>query len=264
MRHKWIPSKADILKACRIKSKGGTAKDICQKLGIGFGQYEHNRHLFNSHYEQFSKAEKFKNDLRAPSPGAVKVPPKFSGTHCRGHEQKLRPKDIDLDVLRSYVICGFNREKIAGHLGISRTKLYLLQSESPDIEYILTRGQEAAAADILKDGLMRLCKEHKVKDTHFASHQGEIYSREYDKRFRPHLGAIKYLLSNTIGWQSESKPKALNNKGAILRMMDDIAGRDDSSTPAESETEESIGQGEDSDQRDDTPVEETETEEENQ
>ena len=243
MRPKYIPTKQDFAKAWRIKQKGGTVKEIIQKLNIGFGQYEHNRHLFNSYFEQKAKTQKRIRDLRQPG-RAVKNPAKFSGPNYKAGEVKLHSGDIDMDILRSYVICGFNRDKIAKLLGVSRGTLWAMQKEDKDIDAVLTKSIEETAADVLGKGLLTLCKEHKVKDTHFASYQGEIYSREYDKRFRPHLGAIKYLLGNTIGWHGEASPVGMNNKGAILQMLDEIAEDRD-----EAETE-----PKDTDQREDTPT----------
>jgi hypothetical protein len=172
----------------------------------------------------------------------VKAPAKKTGANHKAGELKLNPEDIDLDVLKSYVVCGFNRDKIANLLGISRGTLWGLQKKDKDIADVLTKSIEETAADVLRNGLLMLTKEHKLRDTHFASYQGEIFTREYDKKFRPHLGAIKYILANTIGWQSETKPTTPNNKGAILRMMDEIANHEDGVGP------------EDIDQCEDTPT----------
>ena len=242
VRKKYEPTKTDLRKAWRIKQNKGTVADICSKLKIGFGQYEHNRHVFNTYFEQQKLILKNKIAARCPGKGVKsRAQSKFSGPNYKSGEHKLTAGDIDTDVLKSYVICGFNRDKIAGLLGIGRTKLHMLAKESQQIDDILNKSVEDTAADVLRNGLMTLAKEHTVPDTHFASYQGDIYSREYRKHFRPHLGAIKYILANTLGWQSEAKPHVPNNKGAILRMMDDIANHEDG-----------VGPVEDDDQREDT------------
>jgi hypothetical protein len=225
MRKKYEPTQKDLRIAWRLKRKGKTINEIIKRLKIGYGQYERSRSKFNAYFEQQKKAEKFKSSTQGRSK-TRKAPTKTSPNYKKG-EKKLNPEDIDLDVLRSYVICGFNRDRIAGLLGISRGTLHLITKESEDIRDVLNKASDELAADVLRNGLLMLSKEHTVKDTHFASYQGDIYSREYNKRFRPHLGAIKYILANTIGWQSETKPQAPNNKGAILRMMDEIANHED-------------------------------------
>lgn len=241
MGRKYEPDRNELKKAWRVKRRGGTERDVIQKLGIGPGQYERARAIFNAYYRRQKLLENNRSVKRRPGK-AVKTPTKTSGPNYKRGEQKLRPEDIDLDVLRSYVICGFNRDKIAGLLGISRTKLYLLMKESKEISDVINRSIEETVADVLKNGLLVLCKEHELPDTHFASYQGDIFTKDHKKKFRPHLGAIKYLFSNTVGWQSENKPKTPNNKGAILRMMDEVANHDDDVGP------------EDADQQEDTPT----------
>lgn len=237
MRKKYEPSSRDLRTAWRIKRRGGTIQDIIQKLKIGYGQYERSRAVFNAYFAQQGKAEKFKKQS-ARGRGKNRKPSTETGPNYKNGEKKLNPEDIDLDVLKSYVVCGFNRQRIAELFGVSRRTLLTLSKESEEIADTLNKASDEVAADVLRNGLLTLCKEHKVRDTHFASYQGDIFSREYDKKFRPHLGAIKYILANTIGWQSENKPQAPNNKGAILRMMDEIANHEDGVGPEEEDQKE--------------------------
>ncbi len=236
MPKKYVPSQRHLKKAWKLKQNKHTVKQICSELKIGFGQYEHNRHVFNSYYAQQKLADK--NDCSNHRPGKgikSRAQSKFSGPNYKDGEQKLTPQDIDTDVLKSYVICGFSRDRIAELLGISRRKLLMIQKESKSISDILTKSVEETASDVLRNGLLTLCKTHSVKDNHFASYQGMTYKTPFDRVHRPNLGAIKYLMSNTIGWQSENKPKTENNKGAILRMMDEIANSEDGVNSVEEE-----------------------------
>lgn len=234
MRPKYRPSQIQLRKAWRLKKKGKIVKEICKALKISFSQYELNRSVFNSYFVQKKKEEKWDLDSKRTGLG-LKRSTKRSANYKKG-EFKLSASDIDLDQLKSYVICGFTREKIAELLGVTRNSLHNICKRSPKIAKILTTSKEDAAADLLGNNLMRIAKVHSLPDTHFASHQGDIYSREYTKYFNPNLGAIKYIMANTIGWQSESKPIAPNNKGSILRMMDDIANHEDGVGPVEETT----------------------------
>lgn len=231
MRKKYEPSDRNLRTAWRIKKRGGTIQDIIQKLKIGYGQYERSRAVFNAYFAQQEKAEKFKKSTRGRGK-AGKASTK-TGANYKNGEKKLKPEDIDLDVLKSYVICGFNRQRIAELLGISRRTLLTISKESEDIADTLNKASDEMAADVLRNGLLTLCKEHELDDTYFASYQGDIFTRPYKKKFNPNLGAIRYLFANTLGWQSETKPQAPNNKGAILRMMDEIANHEDGVGPEE-------------------------------
>lgn len=227
MRKKYTPTDRQLRIAWNIKKNKGTTADICAKLKIGRGQYAGARSVFNDYFIQSSRKEKFSKDRIKPSRAVtLQTPTKKTGAYYKGGELKLKPDDINLDVLKSYVICGFNREKIATLLGISRKTLLDLSKKSPDVYRALNNAKEELAADVLQKGLIFLTRKHKIKSTHFASYQGEIFSKSFYKKFRPDLGAIKYLMANTIGWQSENKPTPPNNKGAILTMMDEIASMD--------------------------------------
>lgn len=230
MREKYLPTERQLKIAWNIKKNKGNTADICRKLGIGPGQYAGARSVFNDYFIQISKQEQFKKDRIKPSKAVnLLTPTKKTGAYYKGGELKLNPEDINLDVLKSYVICGYNREKIAKLLGISRKTLLDLSKKSPDVYRALNNAKEELAADVLQKGLIFLTRKHKIKSTHFASYQGEIFSKTFYKKFRPDLAAIKYLLANTIGWQNESRPIAPNNKGTILAMMDEIASMDDNS-----------------------------------
>jgi len=237
IRRKYIPGKRDLGKAWTIKKNGGTKAEICKRLKIKISQYEGNTQLFNSYYEQRSLEERRKNVSTGKACKVYKKPP----VNLKNGETKLDVNTIDFDILRSYVVCGFNRETIAGLLGVSRSTLYTFINKYPEVKRIFKNGEKEVLADVLKNGLLRLCKKHKLPDTHFASYMGEITSMKTKKYIDPSISAIKYLFANKLGWSSEPKNSSTNNKGAILSMLDEIHNDDEKeeeTTPHEEEGEE--------------------------
>ena len=217
-RPKYVPSKRDLSKAWTVKKNGGTNLDVCKRLGITHGQYIGNLQLFNSYFRREKLALKRTIDTKRPAKNVYKrKPPSY-----KNGEKKLSLDDIDLDVLRSYVICGFNRETISGLLGVSRSTLFCFIRDNPDVNHVFNYGEKEVVSDVINKGLLRLCKKRKVPKIHFASYLGEITKEHYKEVLEPNLGAIKYLIANKLGWQSEPRPEASNNKGAILKMLDAI------------------------------------------
>jgi hypothetical protein len=228
----YTPTEEDLEIAWRIKKNHGTIATICKKLKITKAQYARVRPVFNNFIVQARRKLKHKTDKIRPGTAikysVMKKLTERSGTYYKGGELKLKPEDIDLDVLRSYVICGFTKDKIAALLGISRGTLLKLTNMSQDVYDAVYKAKQEVAADIVQKGLLFLCKKHKIKSTHFASYKGEITTKKCWERHVPNLGAIKYILANTIGWKNENQNQTVNNKGAILRMIDEIASYDES------------------------------------
>lgn len=221
-RQSYEPSKRDLSKAWTVKKNGGTKRDICKRLGITMGQYERHTQTFNSYFAQRRNIEKFRRDSRKPAKRAYKKPPNMRNGEC-----KLTMDNVDLDVLRSYVVCGFNKDKIAGLLGVTRSTLYTFTKKHPKVQRIFDHSDEEVLADIYHNGLLKLCKEHELPDMIHASYRGKITTMNVKKKFNPSLNAIKYIFANKLGWSSEPTGKKSNNKGAILKMLDELANGDE-------------------------------------
>lgn len=217
-RKKYVPSKSEFRRAWLIKRKGGKKKDICKKLGITMAQYEMHTQTFNKYFAQSRLREKNRLTIMKPAKGIHKKKmPRF-----QNGETKLDVNEINYDLLEVYVICGFNREKIASLLGVTRSTFYTFLKKNPQVQAFMDTAKERVVGGVLKEGLLRLCGVHELDDFIHASYMGEITKEKIKRQFNPNLGAIKYLTANTLGWSSEPRPDRQNNKGAILRMLDDI------------------------------------------
>ena len=61
-----------------------------------------------------------------------------------------------------------------------------------------------------------------VKDTVTASYLGQITSKKIKKRQGASERMIEHYLANRAGWSKEPKPEKSNNKGLILKMLEDM------------------------------------------
>ena len=217
-RPRYIPSKRDLSKAWTVKKNGGKKKDICSRLKISGSQYELSKRAFQAYFRQRSTAEKFKVDVV----GVSKAAHKNKKVNMKNGEVKLTVANVDLEVLQSYVVCGFTQEKIASLLGVSRTTYFDFLKNNPDVKRVVDNAVDDTLSDVYRNGLLKLCKKHKLPGIIHASYMGEIETKDIEKHYNPDLGAIRYLMANKLGWTSEPRPESTNNKGAILRMLDDI------------------------------------------
>ena len=135
MRKKYVPTRNHLKKAWTWKRKGETVGFICKKVGITVSQYRMNTHIFNSHFKQMKKTEKFLMDKKTfLNIDDIKLK---KGNMYKNGETKLLLEDIDLELLRSYVIAGFTKEKISQLMGISRTTLYQYKDRFPEVKNII-------------------------------------------------------------------------------------------------------------------------------
>lgn len=224
---KFVLKNTHLRRAWTWKKKGLTKKQICEKIGIKVSQYEANTQAFNSYFRRCKQREKLESDTTGVSETVHKKPPVY-----KNGEVKLNVDDIDVDVLKSWVVCGFNREKIASLLGVSRSTLFNFLKKHPEVERAMDNAVQDVVSDVFKNGLLKLTKDHSIPETYIGHYQGDIVTKKIRRNFRPHLNAIKYLFANTVGWSSEPRPQASNNKGAILKMLDEMAnGEDDIGAP---------------------------------
>jgi hypothetical protein len=217
-RKKYIPSKRDLSKAWTVKKAGGKKRDICKRLGITIKQYEMHTQTFNEHFRRESL--KLKHDI--DSVKSVRSTTKRKAPAYYKGEKKLTPENIDFDALNSYIVLGYNKDTIAKLLGVSRSCYFDFLKRHPDIQRFVDTATERTMDDIYRNGLLLLCKEHKLPDTHFASYQGNITSVPIKKHFNPDVTALKYMFANKLGWATEPRPERTDNRGVILKMLDDI------------------------------------------
>jgi len=217
-RKKYSPSRRDLSKAWTVKKNGGQKKDICSRLGITIRNYEDNAQKFNAYFRQKRSKEQHDISTLDPAIEATKIKP----PDMKKGETKLTPNNIDYNALQSYAVLGYTQEKIAGLLGVTRSTFFTFLKKHPEIKEWMDNAVERAMDDIYRNGLLLLCKQHSLPDTHFASYMGEIVSQRTTRHFNPNLGAIKYMFANKLGWATEPKPEQSNNKGAILKMLDEI------------------------------------------
>ena len=230
MADSYTPTRQDLRKAWTVYKNGGKPKDICARLGIRHPQYANNRKAFAQYFERQRKLLQFEKAQKV----TIK---KITGEtiNCHDGERVLTPDKIDLEILRSYVVCGFNRGKIADLLGVSRTTLYTFAKENPKVQLILDNAMQQTAAEIMKDGLLRLCRVHELPDVISANYMGEIFTKSIKKKFNPNVTAIKYVLANTLGWSSEPKALSDDNKGDILKTLDTLMNDDPETHTPETE-----------------------------
>jgi hypothetical protein len=221
MADSYTPTRQDLRKAWTVYKNGGKPKDIWARLGISSKKYANNRSIFASYFERQRKLLQFEKAQRVSTKKA-----RSEGLNCKEGERVLTPDKIDLEILRSYVVCGFNRGKIADLLGVSRTTLYTFAKENPKVQMILDNALQQTAAEIMKDGLLRLCRVHELPDLISSNYLGEIRTKAIKKKFNPNITAIKYVLANTIGWASEPKAVSDDNKGDILKTLDTLMNDD--------------------------------------
>lgn len=210
----FIPNEKHLRIAWRLKRKKGTIRHICDRLKISLWSYNKHKQVFKLYFLQ--RADEDRRKFNRKNFG-------ITGPCYKKGEKKFTPDKVDLDILTAYVMCGFTREKIAYLFGMSRDTLLHLMKKDKEIERILTSGTELMAGKIIKNGLLHLCKTHKVPALHHASYQGQIYSQEYDKIIEPNLGAVEFALTNMVGFSSKPKTNTADNRGSIMQMMDDIA-----------------------------------------
>lgn len=216
-RPKYVPSRRDLSKAWTVRKQGGKRVDICSRLGITDRQYSLNIAAFKDCFRREKAKLKWSKDAKAPANNIFKTGPAYRHGECI-----LDPGNVDLDVLRSYVVCGFDREKIASALGVSRSTLHSFAKKHPIVQRILDHADEDVLADIYNNGLRKLCVEHELPDIVHASYMGEITTKNVMKKFNPSLRAIKYMFANKLSWATEPTGKKTNNKGAILQMLDEL------------------------------------------
>ena len=65
-----------------------------------------------------------------------------------------------------------------------------------------------------------------IDDTAVASYLGEITTAPYKRAIPGNVGAIKYWMANAHNWTNEGKPERQNNKGLILRSLDEAMNGD--------------------------------------
>lgn len=232
-RKKWEPTRVQLERAWTWKKRGRTNKFIAEKLGSTLSKYQKVLSIFRLYYVQKEKEDKHKSDTRKyVSTKNVSDIIAAKGKNYKAGERKLEIKDIDLEILRSYVICGFSKEKIAGFLGITRGTLYTYSKEFPHIKHILEHAQKEATAGVMQSLLM-MTKDRMVDDTAVASYLGDISTKKIKKSVPASFPAVKHYLANTLGWGSEPRKETANNKGAILQMLDKMANNDEGEDDAE-------------------------------
>lgn len=225
-RKKYAPSKRDLSKAWTIwrDGKRDKKKKVLERLKLKEWEFDRNKEEFFSYFKQQRQREKFSIDSKAPAKGAYKK----KSPCLKNGETILTADNINLEKLQSYVVCGFTKEKIASFLGVTRTTLYTFLKENPDIQRVMDNAVEDMSDDVMRNGLLRLCKQHTLPDMVHASYMGEITTKKIDKHIDPSITAVKHFLANTLGWSTEPRPANTNNKGAIMRMLDDMNNGEES------------------------------------
>lgn len=234
-RKKWKPTTKQLESAWKWKKRGKTNKEIAEKLGSTLGKYQKALSDFRSHFTRKKKEERnstVRSTLLHKKNMAEVAASK--GRNYKAGERKLKVSDIDLDVLRSYVICGFNRDKIAGLMGVTRKTLWGYAKTFPDIQFILDNAQKEATKGVMQS-LLKATQGGVIEDEHVSNYLGEITKTKYKKAIPANVTAMKYWLTNTIGWGSEPKSEKSNNKGTIIRMLDNMANHEEGVGPVDKE-----------------------------
>ncbi len=221
---KYVPTKKHLEIAWRWKKHGYTVEQICAKLHITVKQYELNRSTFNGYYKQSKILETHASHReKLVALKHIDDLPVEKGKFYRDGETKLDEKDIDLELLRAYVLCGYTREKIASLFGITRTTLYHYCNRFPGIKHVLENAKAEATAQVMGT-LLKMTQDREVDDTAVASYLGDIYTQRIKKTVLANPNMVRYWLANNLGWGSEPRPEKSNNKGALIAMLDKLNG----------------------------------------
>ncbi len=235
MRKKYIPSQRDLDRAWVWKKRKKTSKEICKKIGISPSQWELSRSIFNSYFGQQKKLEKHKEQVKRhthrDTVNDIQLKKKKNRSYKRG-ESKLEITDIDLDQLKAFVVCGFTRERIADLLGITRSTLQTYSKAFPHIKDVLDNEMDRATSGVVKS-MLKMTDDRMVDDTVYASYLGEIFTDKIKKHVPANGNMVKYWMANKAGWSTEPKPLKSNNKGLIIKMLDDMANHDDDVGPVD-------------------------------
>lgn len=230
-RPKYTPDKRTLEKAYRLtKNKKVLIKDLPDRLGISYSQWELNRDVFNSYFKQrriHDQHTDYENKYMHPDDGERPViikkgsidkkPPKWT---------KLVIEDINLERLKSYSICGYNKETIASLLCISRTTLFNYEKQFPSIHDILTNSRKRASEEMIA-ALHKTGIGHKYTEQEAKSVPGVGVKIVTVKKYaKPKVSAQKYWLSNSEQWTSEPKTARDNNRGSILATLDRLVNDD--------------------------------------
>ncbi|NJR75359.1 MAG: hypothetical protein HC773_20415 [Scytonema sp. CRU_2_7] len=221
--------KKNWLKRGNGKSAKKTAVQIADKLNITLMQYMNARKDFNRYYKQFKildihheqlKKHTHKRDIHDILHSKVR---RDTSPNFKDGETKLDISDINLDVLESYVICGFTRERIASLLGITRTTLYWYAKQFPHIQDVLDNARDKATTKVVTS-MLSMTQDRLVTDTAVSTYLGKISTKTIKRHAPGNANMIKYWMANNAGWSSEPRPEMQNNKGLILKMLESMTG----------------------------------------
>jgi len=221
---KFVATKQQLESAWKWKKRGYVVADICKKIKITIKVYEGNRIQFNRYFTQRRKEEaNFDVIKKNTGPIALRVLPRQREADTRtsnNKQTKLDPTTINLEELEGFVLCGFNRDKIAQLFGITRKTLYTYAEEFPAIKDIMDNARMRKGKQLI-ESLYGMTKDREVNDHYHASYLGKISTEKVKKFIPANLGAIKYIAANTINWSENPRPEQQHNKGTILKALDE-------------------------------------------
>jgi len=211
----FVPSEKILARAWKWKKKHKTVKEICEKINISFSQYSQNTKIFNAYFEQLRKHELHEGQIQSLKQDDSRDSYKNGGT-------KLIIEDIDLEVLRAYVIAGFNRDRISQLFGISRGTLVNYAKKFPSIKETLDKARDEMTSKIV-EALTKRAVGYRYKEECASNYKGAVSVVTLKKYSHGDVSAQKYWLANTERWATEPQSSSSNSKGLILETLDKLA-----------------------------------------
>lgn len=204
----WKPKKRDFERAWKLyqkgRSNGGSQKEIAAALKISLTTYRRNLKAFRDYFR----------DMGRGSRGRPKG------------DRKVDPRDIDLDMIRKFLLTGYSYRDIAKWLGIHEDTFREYRKEYEPLRHICdTAVMEDTAEIFVSLGQRARGFEHDA--VHFSSYQGDVTETEYTKKYPPDTEAARLILTNRIGFKRDVDPQGENNRGAILEALDALMDESD-------------------------------------
>jgi len=212
----YNPPRSDFKKAYALFCQDFSEEKIAKQLGITENCWKFYRPRFYQYFKIQGDKPKQIIPIKRDKNGGNR------GSHRKG-QYKIHPNTIDLNLVNELSLAGFTQKRICAILGLCEATFIKYKKENPDIQDAIDNAKARADVEVLL-ALHSVATGYSHKDTHFASYQGNIFSKEYVKNYPPNVqAAINWLLNSpNINWNSVKDANIGTEKGEILEFLDNM------------------------------------------